>query len=210
MISIILPSYNVESFIEKCIQSILCQTLHDWELILVDDGSTDQTTKICRRYAAETENITYVRQENKGMGYARNLGLQYAKGSWVTFVDADDWVFPDFLKMLKKAQEEANADIVVCQYMRTFKDSENIDFNDRSYMASRLYRRDDEDFSDIFQFDFMPWGKLFRKSFLKGVPRFFRELPMKIMLQCPIFLHRQGQSRLLKMPSMCGETAAVH
>lgn len=198
MISIILPSYNVESFIEKCIQSILCQTLHDWELILVDDGSTDQTTKICRRYAAETENITYVRQENKGMGYARNLGLQCAKGSWVTFVDADDWVFPDFLKILKKAQEEANADIVVCQYVRTFKDSENIDFNDRSYMASRVYRRDDADFSDIFQFDFMPWGKLFRKSFFEGCAEVFPGIAYEDYASMPYFFAQAGRVKVIE------------
>lgn len=185
--SIILPAYNVQNYIKKCIESILCQTIHDWELIMVDDGSTDQTAEIGQYYAAESDNITYIRQENQGMGPARNTGLQDARGSWVVFVDADDWIAPDFLEVLSKAQDTANADIVVCQYVRTFKDSENVDFNDRSYMTPEIYHRDDACFADIFQFDFMPWGKLFRKSLFDGNVEVFPSIAYEDYASMPYF-----------------------
>lgn len=185
--SIIVPTYNVENYIEKCIQSILCQTICNWELIIVDDGSTDQTAEIGKRYATEAENIIYIRQENQGMGPARNRGLQAAKGLWIVFVDADDWIAPNFLEVLSKAQDTANADIVVCQYVRTFKDSEKVDLNDRSYMVPKRYRRKDVSFADIFQFDFMPWGKLFRKSLFDGNAEVFPPIAYEDYASMPYF-----------------------
>lgn len=188
MISIILPVYNVETYIEKCIQSILNQTEQNWELLIVDDGSTDQTPNISRQYAAETDKISYIRQENKGLGPARNTGLQYAKGTWVTFIDSDDWVAPDFLEILKKAQHLADADVVVCQYVRTFKDREEIDSEDRSYMSPGVYRRGTAEFSDIFQLDFIACGKLFRKSLFDGITDVFPAIAYEDYASIPYFV----------------------
>lgn len=198
MVSIILPSYNVEKYIEKCISSILCQTEPDWELVIVDDGSTDRTTEIGRRYAEETENIFYIRQENKGLGPARNTGLRYAKGAWVTFVDADDWVVPDFLEKLIGAQHSAKADIVVCQYVRTFKDREEIDPGDRSCMTPAVYRRENADFEDIFQLDFMAWGKLFRKSLFDGCEKVFPAISYEDYASIPYFFAKAGTVSVIK------------
>lgn len=192
MISIILPSYNVENYIEKCIRSILCQTIHDWELIIIDDGSTDQTAKICRRFAGESEKISYIRQENQGMGPARNTGLQHAKGSWVTFVDSDDWVAPNFLEVMMKAQSASHGDIVVCQYVRTFNDREEVDLNDRSYMTPEIYHKGNANFADIFQFDFMPWGKLFRKSLFDGKGDVFPAIAYEDYASMPYFFAQAG------------------
>jgi glycosyltransferase involved in cell wall biosynthesis len=93
-LSIIVPVYNVEKYLHRCLDSILSQSFRDYELILVDDGSSDQSGKICDEYAARDERIRAFHQLNSGVSSARNLGLDYAKGEWIYFVDADDEVLP--------------------------------------------------------------------------------------------------------------------
>lgn len=91
-VSVIVPVYGVEKYISKCIESILNQTYTDWELILVDDGSPDNSGFICDEYARKDSRIRVIHKENGGVSSARNVGLDYATGEWVTFVDADDWI----------------------------------------------------------------------------------------------------------------------
>lgn len=92
LISIIVPVYNTEKYLDQCIQSVLAQTYTNWELLLIDDGSTDSSGAICDKYAAEDKRIRVFHKENGGVSSARNLGLDNAKGEWITFVDSDDWV----------------------------------------------------------------------------------------------------------------------
>src|SRR5574344_1400247 len=92
MISIIIPIYNAEKTISKCIDSVLHQTLSDWELILVDDGSNDKSGQLCDEYASIDKRIQSIHQTNGGPSKARNTGMNVAKGKWITFIDADDWV----------------------------------------------------------------------------------------------------------------------
>lgn len=91
-VSVIVPVYGVEKFVSKCIESILNQTYTDWELILVDDGSPDRSGAICEDYAHKDSRIKVYHKENGGVSSARNVGLDYAQGEWITFVDADDWL----------------------------------------------------------------------------------------------------------------------
>ncbi|GET12936.1 hypothetical protein SN811_14360 [Ligilactobacillus agilis] len=93
-ISIIVPVYNVEGYLPACLESILAQTFSDFEVILINDGSTDRSAKICREFAQKDERIRLVTQENKGQALTRNRGLDYAQGEYITFVDADDRVAP--------------------------------------------------------------------------------------------------------------------
>ena len=97
-ISIIVPVYNTAKYLERCIESIVAQTYADWELLLVDDGSNDRSGDICDRYAASDPRIQAFHKPNGGVSSARNLGLDHAQGEWITFVDADDWVEPNYLK----------------------------------------------------------------------------------------------------------------
>ncbi len=92
LVSIIVPIYNAKQFIERCIKSILNQTYQNWELILVDDGSSDGSFAVCKRYAEIDKRITAVHKENGGVSSARNIGIQHAKGAFITFIDADDWI----------------------------------------------------------------------------------------------------------------------
>ncbi len=117
LISIIVPVYNTEKYLDKCIQSVLAQTYTNWELLLIDDGSTDSSGAICDKYAAEDSRIRVFHKENGGVSSARNLGLDNAKGEWITFVDADDWVEASMLKELRSEALSNNADYVYCDLL---------------------------------------------------------------------------------------------
>lgn len=119
MISIVLPVYNAEEFLKKCIESIQNQTYSNWELVVIDNGSADRSYEICREYAKEDSRIEVFHQyQNKGVAVARNLGLERASGEFITFIDSDDWVEEDYLEQLLKIQKEQNADMVVCGYQK--------------------------------------------------------------------------------------------
>lgn len=109
IISIIVPIYNVEQFLLCCIDSILDQTFTDWELLLIDDGSPDRSGDICDEYAKKDTRIRVFHKENGGVSSARNLGLDSAQGEWVTFIDADDYILPDFINGLYKPIEEGES-----------------------------------------------------------------------------------------------------
>lgn len=100
LISVIVPVYNTEKYLDQCIQSVLTQTYTNWELLLIDDGSTDSSGAICDRYAEQDPRIHVFHKENGGVSSARNLGLDSAKGDWMTFIDADDSVKPKYLNNL--------------------------------------------------------------------------------------------------------------
>ena len=93
-ISVIVPVYNTEKYLHRCIDSVLAQTFTDWELLLIDDGSKDTSGSICDKYAAKDKRIRVFHKENGGVSSARNLGRDYAQGEWVTFVDSDDYIEP--------------------------------------------------------------------------------------------------------------------
>ena len=104
LISIIIPVYNSEKTLNRCVNSILNQTFMDWELLLVDDGSTDKSGKICDQYALKDFRIRVFHKKNGGVSSARNTGLDYAIGSWITFVDSDDFIDATFLDTLIRLQ----------------------------------------------------------------------------------------------------------
>jgi glycosyltransferase involved in cell wall biosynthesis len=98
LISVIVPIYNSEKYIKRCIESILDQTYRNFELILIDDGSSDSSYKICYKYAENNHRIKVLKHPNKGVSFTRNVGIQYSRGEYVTFVDSDDWVDPHYLE----------------------------------------------------------------------------------------------------------------
>lgn len=120
-ICIIIPIYNVEKYIHRCIDSILNQTYHDFELILIDDGSSDSSGKICDEYADKDSRIVVFHQENQGQSVARNAGLNWiehnSNSEWITFVDSDDWIATDYLEVLLKLCKKYEAPISMCQYV---------------------------------------------------------------------------------------------
>jgi glycosyltransferase involved in cell wall biosynthesis len=116
MISIIVPIYNTEDYIDLCVKSILGQTFKNFELILVDDGSTDNSYSICNELASNDNRIILLQKENGGQGSARNLALNIAKGEYIGFVDSDDYIQPEMYETLLNYIIQYNAEIAVCSY----------------------------------------------------------------------------------------------
>lgn len=116
MISVIVPVYNVCEYLERCIRSVLGQTYQDFELILVDDGSTDGSGMICDRYARENSRVFVIHQENAGLSAARNAGIEAAKGEYVAFIDSDDFIHERMLEILYANSKGYDADISVCDF----------------------------------------------------------------------------------------------
>lgn len=113
-VSIIVPIYNKEKYLEKCLDSILGQTYRDLEIVLVDDGSQDDSLEICRKYAESDERIHIYAKENGGVASARNLGIEKSQGSFLAFADPDDYLHPECISLLKKAVEETGVEIAYC------------------------------------------------------------------------------------------------
>lgn len=120
MISIILNVYNGEKYIKRCIDSILFQTYHNFELLIVDDGSTDATAKIIDNYPPTSGKVKVFHTENKGLSGSRRFGLSKAIGEYLIFIDCDDWVEPDWLECLITAIQEQNADLAICDYFEDY------------------------------------------------------------------------------------------
>lgn len=113
LISVIVPVYQVEAFLERCVNSLLNQSLREIEIILIDDGSPDKCGMICDRYAAQDARVRVIHQKNAGLSAARNAGLDRAQGEWIMFVDSDDWVEPDYCRLPYEAALAHGADLVI-------------------------------------------------------------------------------------------------
>ena len=117
-VSIIIPVYQGKSYLKRCIDSVLAQSCQEYEIILVDDGSTDGSAEICDEYAEKQKTITVIHKENGGLSSARNAGLEIASGEYVMFIDADDVVHSKMLETELKVLKEENADIFICGLKR--------------------------------------------------------------------------------------------
>lgn len=113
MISVIIPVYNVEPYLRKCLDSVICQTYRNLDIIVVDDGSTDDSGQICDEYQNMDDRIRVFHKKNEGLSSARNLGLQYVKGEYIGFVDSDDFIDEDMYESMLHEMKE-DVDIVIC------------------------------------------------------------------------------------------------
>lgn len=105
-ISVIIPVYNTENYVARCIESVQAQTYNNWQMILVDDGSKDKSLEICQRYAKIDNRIQVIHQDNQGPGIARNTGIAATEGEYIVFVDSDDYIENDYFALLAKHDED--------------------------------------------------------------------------------------------------------
>ena len=171
-ISIIIPVYNVENYLERCLISVLNQNLTDIEIILVDDGSTDSSRDICKIYEKKDPRIKLICKENGGQSSARNEGIKYATADLIGFVDSDDWISSDMYEYLFNLQQKTDADIVSCNYIlvnnytTTIKnvDEQIFLFNkDRAlinYLEMGIFNRKN---------DYSVWQKLYKKTLFNSI-----------------------------------------
>ena len=167
-ISVIVPVYNSEKYLQRCIESIISQTFEDFELLLIDDGSTDLSGKICDEYAKKDDRIRVFHKPNGGVSSARNIGLEKFDGEWICFIDSDDKIDKDFLESIIKGKN--NAEFIVTGYTQKYEDYSKI----VKYKEQIIYC--DSGLSQIlnYQTDFVfcifyhPWRKLYKRSIINN------------------------------------------
>lgn len=133
-ISVIVPVYNVAKYLERCVDSILTQTFRDYEVLLIDDGSTDQSGELCDKYAKENACIRVIHKENGGLSDARNVGMDNARGEFISFVDSDDYIACNMLECLYFLAQENKADVVVCGTRDCYETGTRITSNQEIFM----------------------------------------------------------------------------
>lgn len=167
-VSVVVPIYNVEQYLNKCIESIVDQTYEDLEIILVDDGSTDSSPSICDEWKEKDKRVVVIHKENGGLSSARNAGLEVATGDYIMFEDSDDWLELDIVEKCVARIENDKSDLVIFGYKKVDEKSKDLgDFtfgNDtftKEEMSSQLHKR-------ILEMSFgYAWNKLYRLSIIK-------------------------------------------
>lgn len=165
LISIIIPVYNAEKYLEKCIESIITQDYKNYEVILVNDGSKDRSLEICLNYAKKYEQIRSFSQLNQGQAKARNLGIAKANGEFLMFVDSDDYVEQNFCSVAIKTQKKYNSDIVIFDFKRITSNSEKIirHFKDEGGVIEK------EEAMEYIVNNSYVWNKLYRRSLFDNI-----------------------------------------
>ena len=165
MISIIIPVYNTQQYLPRCIDSILSQSFTDFELLLIDDGSTDGSGKICDAYAEKDNRIRVFHKENGGVSSARNLGLNEAQGEWICFVDSDDELLPDGLQIMADGISN-EVDMIMAGYYEF--EGETLLTDTSKFGKDGLISRNDALLmmypSESMPYMGYPWGRLYKRN----------------------------------------------
>ncbi len=167
-ICVIVPVYNVEPYLRRCVDSLLSQTYSDFDLILIDDGSTDRCDVLCDEYAIKEPRIKVIHQENGGLSAARNTGIDWAfdfsESKWICFIDSDDWVHPLFLELLYRALKDNSTTISISGYLITSGE----DFPAQN--GTQIFRCETKDFYKDHNVNAtVAWGKLFEKECFRNM-----------------------------------------
>lgn len=169
LITVIVPIYNVEKYLKKCIESIINQTYKNLEIILVDDGSSDGSLKICNRYQKNDERIKVVHKENGGLSSARNTGLDIANGDLISFVDSDDYIEPTMLEELKANMDKYGSDISVCNFYKVKGNKKSANKLDQKEFVLKgkekfIYLQNEYGILTVYA-----WNKLYKKEVFNSV-----------------------------------------
>lgn len=170
-ISIIIPSYNEEKYISRCLNSVLNQTFSDFEVLCVDDGSNDNTFDIIKEYSKKDSRIIPMKNPDKGVSSARNFGIDNAKGNYIGFVDSDDFIQPQMYEFLYKAVTENSCDFSVCRYKKTSELIEkNFEYKTEKFQPENFVSFNNAEFTSNNELVFSAiWTKLISKEFLNNI-----------------------------------------
>lgn len=164
MYSVVIPVYQAEKDLKRCVLSWLAQTERELELILVDDGSTDGSAALCDELASIDQRVRVIHQSNAGVSSARNAGIQAAEGEFLLFTDSDDYVAPDYLEKMARLQKETDSDLVLCGFHHLYDGADIL----KTPGQTRCCEMADfaEDFLELYEKSYlnMPWNKMFRRS----------------------------------------------
>lgn len=175
LISVIIPVYNVEKYLHRCLDSVIAQTYQNLEIICVDDGSIDESGRICDQYAVRDARIKVIHQENQGLSAARNRGLDAAEGEYIAFVDSDDYILEGMYKKMLDKLLDYSVDLCVCQWQYEFSDGRQV--VKRKNIAPTIYGRKTS--LEFARFLYMgnyengvvvaAWNKLYRRTLLDKI-----------------------------------------
>lgn len=174
LISVVVPVYNVEKYLDRCVESVLNQTHKDFELLLVDDGSLDNCPRMCDEWAKKDERIKVFHKSNGGLSSARNYGLDRAKGDYIAFVDSDDFVQPDYLNYLYQALKEREGDLVICDYLHFSTQNEVVAFKEdlkilKEYDNYTVFLDDEYLLGTCNAKKIVVWNKLYKKELFNDI-----------------------------------------
>lgn len=174
LISVVVPIYNVEKYLRLCLDSLLLQTYTNFEVLMINDGSSDGSSNICKDYLTKDKRFHYFEKENGGPSDTRNYGIEHSKGEYITFVDSDDWLKETFLADLYEAIESTGADIALSTYIK-YDDLQSVynipiigEYYERIWMSDEFIRElpklevKDNSYSN-------PWAKLFKKELFRTI-----------------------------------------
>lgn len=165
LISIIVPIYNVDRYLRRCIESIINQTYKNIEIILVDDGSSDSSPEICDKYKEKDSRIIVIHKENGGLSSARNAGLEVAKGTLIGFVDSDDYIASDMYEKLKANMDKYSSDISACQFCINYKYSKRVSI----VCSEEKIFRGKEKFDNLKYIKAVAWNKLYKREIFRKI-----------------------------------------
>ena len=206
LISVVVPVYNVENYLERCVESIIEQTYKQVEIILINDGSTDSCPVICDALANKYKTITVLHKQNGGLSDARNKGIEISKGEYIAFIDSDDYIYPRYLEVLLRAVQRDKTDISCCQYQEvTGMERCNTQINtdkllskrvDGLWCMNRLLEK--QSFTsawaklfkkNIFDKHVFPYGLLYEDMFI--MPIIFEQFPAISFVDAPMYFYNQ-------------------
>ena len=172
LISVIIPVYNVENYLNDCLDSVLSQTYKNLEIILVDDGSSDKCPCICDEYAKKDSRIRVIHKENEGVSVARNLGLDVARGDYIGFVDGDDFISKDFYRALYDNITKHSADISACLYCNVYENIIAKILHDRTLLKSDYVIANRVEALRLFfenKINTSSWNRLYRREIIESI-----------------------------------------
>ena len=220
LISIIVPIYNVEKYLRQCLDSIQNQTYQNFECLLINDGSPDNSADICREYVSKDARFRYFEKENGGVASARNLGIKYSKGKYITFIDSDDWVDLDYLEVLHSKIKEYNTDFVISSYKKFDMDEDcfylhiwDQDYYEKIWTSQELLTQlpNLENYDGSYT---VSWGKLFKRSLFDEIlfneQRKFGEdfecsFKLYLSMTSCLYIHKALYNYRLHSESMLGQ-----
>lgn len=170
VVSVIVPIYNVQKYLKKCIESIIGQSYKNLEIILVNDGSTDDSPVICEEYKVKDSRITVIHKRNGGLSDARNAGLDICKGKYVFFVDSDDYIHPETIYEMLLQATQNNAEIVECGIYHTVENDDTTFAYARCEKIVKVYNHDDAVRNILdYHFSIVAWNKLYISSLFNNI-----------------------------------------
>ena len=220
LISIIVPIYNVEKYLRQCLDSIQDQSYQNFECLLINDGSPDNSADICKEYVSKDPRFRYIEKENGGVSSARNLGLEHSKGEYITFIDSDDWVDLDYLEVLHSKIREYNTDFVISSYKKFDMDEDcfylhiwDQDYYERIWTSQELLSQlpNLENYDGSYT---VSWGKLFKRSIFDEIlfneQRKFGEdfecsFKLYLSMTSCLYIHKALYNYRLHSESMLGQ-----